>query len=217
MRKTLIEIMFFCILIAPMQTKAYDWQKHVPDHAKQYIQNVNNDITQNDKKATFTGVTSLKSQTYDEITVYGPLNIESSNISSLSSFGPASIKKSSLSKLFISGPLSISSTTIDHLEVAGPFSATGRSRIKGSIKVMGPIYIEDSKVESNLVAYSNDIKFKNVNIYGDITIESDYNHKPPKLKLENSNITGSVTFSKMKGVVEKDSNSVIEGGIIGIK
>lgn len=174
---------------------------------------------------TFTGSTSLKSKTYEQLTLYGPSDLQDIKATSLSVEGPLTFQKLEISgKASVNGPVKGDEGKFDQLVIRGPFEA---KNIKGrTLDTWGPVSLTDANITGN-VKITGPLKakrsqFKDIAVAGsssleDVSVDNITFNKDKTLTLSGKTIvSGNITFESGNGeVIVKGDNVIIKGQIKG--
>jgi len=207
MKKLTIAITISTLICPSVQ--AYDWQKHVPDEAKQYIpSNVSNKSGTTNGSTKHYGPISIQGTTQDSLVSHGPATIIDSIITTFTSYGPAKVTNSKIKLIDIHGPFSGDNVELHAGEVKGVFTLTN-SKITGSFEIKGLVKITKTQISKDIVIYSSSVTFVDTNIHENVYIYSDT--KIPKVSLTNTFIDGKIIFVQKAGKIISDGKSKING------
>ncbi|MCS5708293.1 hypothetical protein CC99x_005180 [Candidatus Berkiella cookevillensis] len=161
---------------------------------------------------------------------YGFLELHAQNQTTLEHSGMINIEKSTLSQTTtINGFVAAKHSTFEHLTVNGDadldqVTVTGKTIIHGKINtddstfedvisIHGQVSAEDSQFKKEITIYGNHSEFENCALT-DILIEKTSDQKTLHLYLEETTVSGNVTFLS-PGVIHMDKESKIAGRVTG--
>lgn len=169
----------------------YDWTKHVPPDARQYIPESAKESATKQSSATYYGPTNLKNQDYAKnLTVMGPATLDGVAIEG---------------EMYCNGPLNAQRSSFGLLRVNGPVTLN-ESTVSGDTSINGPLHAKDSQFSSISIA-TNTFTLKNSTVSGNILVRRNRPFGSQVLILENTVVQGTITFEANQGKVVFVGNS----------
>lgn len=193
---------------------AYDWQRHVPEHAKQCVPGTDSacrEATTFDVNAV-SGVIAMS-------THYGPLTLCKAEVNStLTVFGPLLARESNFKgDLICHGPVTLngSKNTIQGLvKIIGPLNANSEI-FEESVLIFGYLRAKNCNFKKPITIHTSKVDLENTEIDNMIIDDSEGN--PVKVFLENVQINGKITTSSGKGMLYLKNCKISREKIIGCK
>lgn len=150
---------------------------------------------------TINGVANVRNQSYDSLLVNGAANLEHVTI---------------VQKLEVNGTCNVESCTITHAFIKGALSVED-STISGKTHVIGNANFEDS-ILKEVETTSRKVVFEDCKVESITMAQWDdwwFFKRTRKVILEDTVVSGDITFEDEGGVVILKGSSKIEGSIVG--
>lgn len=160
------------------------------------------------------GFLELQSQNQVSLNHSGMINIEKSTLSQTTTInGFVTAKHSQFEDLTVNGDADLDQVTVTGKTIIHGKINTDDSKFENSVSIHGQISAEDSQFKKEITIYGNHSEFENCALT-DIIIEKVSDQKTLHLYLEETNVSGNVTFLS-PGIIHMDKDSKITGKVTG--
>ena len=143
---------------------------------------------------------------------FGACNFIKEKVSSVICYGPTILNETIVTgDVKVAGTLKASKVLIGSMTINGSADIQN-ARVSGLVNVKGYMHASFVNFENDLRITTTKLDFDHTSVKGSVTISSD--KIKPYFKIEcGSDITGSVTFEGVPGVVQMTDDSAIHGKI----
>lgn len=163
-------------------------------------------------KSLFILFTAIVASSANAQVIYGHCVIQNATLDELTCFGPADINNTLIKgKLSVTGPINMNKVDVQILEVKGPLDINN-SIIHTKAALYGPITANNTQFMNDIYAATNQIKFTQTMVKGDINIRSEQDQPILDMK-ERAIVYGNVGFTLKEGLVKLSTDSEIKGSI----
>ena len=210
-------VFYICAYLYAVNTAiAYNWEQHVPDHAKQFIPSL--DKNTSDKNNSSFGPASLNG-TVSISAHHGPLSLNQAEVTSnLDVFGPLSATRTNFKKgLICHGPMTLKgdkNILNGTVQIMGPLVASSML-FESPVTIFGDMHVQDCTFKKPIKIHTSKIELKNTEI-NDMVI-NDHQGKPVEIFFDNVIIHGKITIYSGKGIVSLKNCQIPQEKITGYK